>query len=193
MKFKPKTAKIVFLSAVLATVFLLMVQIRGSRATRATSEGMSTADRLLAIQEIHQLKARYMRCMDTKDWVCWSGVFAPDFHFKAGALEWHSGKEMVDSTHLTGLFDRVKTVSHAYTPEIEILSPTTARGMWSVDFLHYWPAGTGTPQGKEIVAQGQWNHTDGYYHDTYVKIGGRWLIQSEEIQSIRETEGSLGK
>jgi hypothetical protein len=187
---KIETAKITLSSALVALALLCIVPVSSSRAT---PQGMTTADQLLAIEEIHQLKARYMRCMDTKDWVCWEGVFAPDFHFKAGGRELRSPKEMVQSTHISGLFDRVKTVSHAYTPEIEILTPTTAKGTWSVDFLHYWPAGTGTPQGKEIVAQGEWNHTDGYYHDTYIKIGGRWFIQSEEIESIRETEGRLGK
>ena len=164
----------------------------GAVISRATAPALSIADQAMAIEEIHQLKARYMRCMDAKDWVCWEGVFAPDFHFKAGSLEWHSGKEMVQSTHLTGLFDRVKTVSHAYTPEIEILSPTTARGTWACDFFHYWPAGTGKAEGKEIVTPGHWNHTDGYYHDTYVKIGNKWFIQSEEITPIRATDGSLG-
>ena len=197
MTFRSKTPTAAITWTLLTVALAFIAQVRGSQTTpasRSTSESMSTADRLLAIEDIHQLKARYIRCMDTKDWVCWGGVFAPDFHFKAGALEWHTGKEMVDSTHLTGLFDRVKTVSHAYTPEIEILSPTTARGIWSVDFLHYWPVGTGgQPTGQEIAAPGTWNHTDGYYHDTYVKIGGRWFIQSEEIESIRETEGRLGK
>jgi hypothetical protein len=175
---------------ILSLALLLGLQ---SNSARAATQNMSVADRLSAIEEIHQLKARYIRCMDTKDWICWEGVFAPDFHFKAGNIEWHSAKEMVQSTHLTGLFDRVKTVSHAYTPEIEILSPTTARGTWAVDFLHYWPVGTGTPQGNEIAAPGTWNHTDGYYHDTYVKIGGKWFIKSEQIESSRETEGSLTK
>jgi len=177
---------------VLILVLVVLVTFHISNS-RAANKELSTADRLLAIEEIHQLKARYMRCMDTKDWVCWEGVFAPDFYFKAGSLEWHSAKQMVQSTHLTGLFDRVKTVSHAYTPEIEILSPTTAKGTWAVDFLHYWPRGTGTVKGGEIAAPGTWNHTDAYYHDTYVKIGGKWFIQSEEIHSIRETEGTLGE
>jgi hypothetical protein len=164
-----------------------------SRTSVASARRMSAADQLLAVEEIHQLKARYMRHMDTKDWVGWEGVFAPNFHFKAGEDERHSAREMVESTHRSGLFERVKTVSHAYTPEIEILSPTTARGTWACDFLHYWPAGTGKVEGKEIVTPGHWNHTDGYYHDTYIKIDGRWFIQSEEIVSLRETEGTLDR
>jgi hypothetical protein len=81
----------------------------------------------------------------------------------------------------TALFDRVKTVSHAYTPEIEILSPTTARGIWACDFLQYWPAGSGNVEGGEIVTPGHWNHTDGYYHDTYVKIGEGWLFNQRSL------------
>ena len=120
-----KTAKIPLLYALVALSVFLVFQVRGSPAT---PPAMSTADRLLAIEEIHQLKARYIRCLDMKDWVCWEGVFAPTFHFKNGTTEWHGPKEMVESTHGTGIFDRVKTVHHAHMPEIEILSPTTARG-----------------------------------------------------------------
>jgi SnoaL-like domain len=191
MKMTIETAKATLPYALLALVPLMVFQIGNSPAA---TQDMSTADRLMAIEEIHQLKARYMRCMDSKDWVCWQGVFAPDFRFRGGGgQEWHSAKEMVRSTHLTGLFDRVKTVSHAYMPEIEILSPTTAKGIWAADFLHYWPAGTGSVKGGEIAAPGTWNHTDAYYHDTYVKIDGKWLIQSEEIHAIRHTEGKLGE
>lgn len=173
--------------ALAASMFLTLP----SEEILAAATDVSATDRMTAIEEIHQLKARYIRCMDLKDWTCWEAVFASDFHFKAGTVEWHSAKEMVHATRLTGLFDRVKTVSHASMPVIEVLSPTTARGTWLCDFLHYWPAGVGKSQGGEIVTPGHWNHTDGYYHDTYTKVNGRWLIQSEEIESIRETEGSL--
>ena len=174
-------------------MLILAIFATGSATVQAAPSVLSPTERLVAIEEIHQLKARYIRCMDLKDWVCWRGVFAPDFHFGAGEQQLHSAQEMVESTHITGLFDRVKTVSHASLADIEILSPTSARGTWACDFLHYWPKGTGTAQGREIVPPGQWNHTDGYYHDTYVKIDGKWYIQTEEIESIRETAGQLDK
>ena len=188
MKVRIKTAKITVTTALLVLALVWLAHVSGSRAS---TQELSAADRMLAIEEIHQLKARYIRCMDMKDWVCWEDVLAPDFHFKGSTVEWHSAKEMVQSTHLSGLFDRVKTVSHVYTPEIEILSPSTAKGTWGADFFHYWPAGTGTTQGRELVMRGQWNHSDAYYHDSYVKIGARWFIQSEEVESIRETGGRL--
>jgi hypothetical protein len=39
--------------------------------------------RLIAIEEIKQLKARYFRCMDTKDFVGLRTVFADDATFDA--------------------------------------------------------------------------------------------------------------
>ena len=190
MRIKTETVKRSIFYAIAALAVVSTSQVGYSQAG---SPGMSAAEQALAIEEIHQLKARYIRCMDMKDWVCWEGVFARDFQFKAGDLQFHSAKEMVQATHKTGLFERVKTVSHAITPEITMLSPTTAKGSWGCDFLHYFPAGSTAAQGQEIVAPGHWNHTDGYYYDTYVKIGGKWFIQSEEIHSLRETEGVLGK
>ena len=47
---------------------------------RAGNKGatVDTVERLEAIEEIKQLKARYFRCMDTKDWDGFTMVFAPD-------------------------------------------------------------------------------------------------------------------
>ena len=39
---------------------------------------MDAAEELLAIEQIKQLKARYFRCMDTKDWDGLRAVFAPN-------------------------------------------------------------------------------------------------------------------
>ena len=39
---------------------------------------MEAVDRLVAIEEIKALKARYFRTMDTKDWDAFAAVFAPD-------------------------------------------------------------------------------------------------------------------
>ena len=39
---------------------------------------MDAAEQLLAIEEIKQLKARYFRSMDTKDWEGFASVFAPN-------------------------------------------------------------------------------------------------------------------
>jgi hypothetical protein len=38
-------------------------------------------EKLLAIEEIKNLKARYFRCVDTKDWPGFQAVFAPNARF----------------------------------------------------------------------------------------------------------------
>ena len=42
---------------------------------------MDDLKRLIAVEDIRQLKARYYRCMDTKDWEGLARVFAPDAVF----------------------------------------------------------------------------------------------------------------
>ena len=38
-----------------------------------------TPDELVEIETIKQLKARYCRYLDTKDWAAWRTIFADDF------------------------------------------------------------------------------------------------------------------
>ena len=40
---------------------------------------MDDATALLEIEAIKQLKARYCRYLDTKDWQAWRSIFADDF------------------------------------------------------------------------------------------------------------------
>jgi hypothetical protein len=185
-----ETAKVALRYALVALSVFLVFQVRNSAAT---PQALSSVDRLVAIEDIHQLKARYIRCLDMKDWVCWEGVFAPTFRFKNGATELAGPKAMVEANHGTGIYDRVKTVHHAHMPEIEILSPTTAQGIWSADFFHYYPSDGAKPQGGEIVSPGHWNLVNAFYYDTYVKIDGKWFIQSEEIHVLRDEVGPLAK
>ena len=41
-------------------------------------QGLSTSEALLEVEAIKQLKARYFRLMDTKQWLPFSQVFADD-------------------------------------------------------------------------------------------------------------------
>src|SRR6185436_2286817 len=115
----------------LAVVGLASLFTSAMPRTAASQTGMSALDKLVAIEEIHQLKARYFRCVDTKDWDCWRAVFAPDFTIRnsAAVAQVRGPEGMIQLVHENGLFDRVKSVHHGHMPEIEILSLTTARGI----------------------------------------------------------------
>jgi hypothetical protein len=42
------------------------------------AEASNLAEKLWDIEQIKQLKARYFRLMDTKDWVAWRDLFTDD-------------------------------------------------------------------------------------------------------------------
>ena len=74
----------------------------------------------------------------------------------------------------------VVTVHHGHTPEIELTSATTARGIWAMqDFLR-WPDGT------ELRGSG-------HYHETYERIDGNWRIKTSTLTRLHvETTGGQG-
>jgi len=64
------------------------------------------------------------------------------------------------------------TVHHGHMPEIELTSETTAKGIWAMQDLLRWP------DGRELCGYG-------HYHETYVRRGGEWRIQSSKLTRLR--------
>src|SRR5690242_2675584 len=125
------------------------------------------------IEAIKQLKARYFRTMDTKDWAGMREVFTDDVVVdtsEAGGNVVTGGDEFM--TFLEGVIGDVVTVHHGHMPEIELTSPTTATGIWSMEDMLRWP------DGSEL-------HGYGHYHETYEKTGGSWRIRSTKLTRLR--------
>jgi hypothetical protein len=153
---------------------------------------MDNVERLLAIEDIRQLKARYWRCMDTKDWEGLAQVFAPDAVFDLSQVnsvrhpitgEWTplpGDESAVYRGHAAVLkmirdsVARLVTVHHGHMGEIEITSETTARAIWAMeDLIHNVP---GEPR--------MFMHGFGHYHDTYVRLDRGWAIQTTRITRL---------
>jgi len=143
---------------------------------------MTPVDRLLAIEEIRQVPLRYCRCVSQKDWDCWHDLFAPDFYYDVPRMGRMKGPDgIVQFLRDVGPYDRVNSIFHSYGVEIEMLSPTKARGVWGADYIFYYPPNQKyEPTGKEVVAPGEQTHTYTYYYQTYVKIAGKWKIESSD-------------
>lgn len=125
------------------------------------------------LEAIKQLKARYFRTMDTKDWEGMREVFADDVVMDTTS----SGGGVVTGadaflTFLRGILQDVITVHHGHMPEIEIMSPTTATGIWAMEDLLKWP------NGSELRGYG-------HYHETYEKIDGTWRIKTSTLTRLR--------
>ena len=139
---------------------------------------MDDLDRLSAIEAIKQLKARYFRCLDTKDWDGFRDVFAPDAEMdmrgEAGDAGLVNGNQAI-ADFVRGAVDEVVTVHHGHMPEIELTTPDTARGIWAMEDVLQWPAG------GAMSAMHGWGH----YHETYVRLGGEWRIQTLTLSRLR--------
>ncbi len=149
-------------------------------------EAATEADTMLAIEEIKRLMARRIRAMDTKDWAEYDTCHAPDAtlesfgtqpaqHQPPGGVA--RGKTQILEMIRKVVDGRIKltTVHHAHMPEIELTSPTTARGVWAMEDLLWWRNG----------AREEHLHGWGHYHETYVKIDGHWLIRSRMLTRLR--------
>jgi hypothetical protein len=148
------------------------------RDTNRTLEGSIVTDpvTVLEIEAIKQLKARYCRHLDTKDWEAWRGVFADDFvSDTAGA-----GGDVIVGADDFVAFTRKNigkpsqpTVHQVHAPEIALTSSTTAVGVWAInDVVQLLPA-------LSLSAYG-------HYHETYEKGGGRWRIKTSKLTRLRE-------
>jgi len=125
------------------------------------------------IEAIRQLKARYFRTMDTKDWAGMRQVFTDDVVMDTTS----SGGGVVEGADaflefLEPTLRDVVTVHHGHMPEITVTSPTTASGIWSMEDMLRWPDGT------EM-------HGYGHYHETYEKVDGSWRIKSSTLTRLR--------
>lgn len=140
---------------------------------------MDALNKLLAIEAIKQLKGRYFRCVDTKDWNGFKAVFTPDARFDISQdvpgciLIGPENIVMAARAPLKGCV----SVHHGHTPEIEITSDTTATGIWAMEDTLHWLADSDTP--------GATLHGYGHYVETYQCIDGRWLIQSLVLRRLR--------
>lgn len=140
---------------------------------------MTEAERLLAIEDIKTLKARYFRCVDTKDWAGYAAVFADDVHFDISAdmpgCILDTPKAIVEMAE-AGLSNCV-SVHHGHCPEITITSDTTAEGIWAMEDMLRWKDATASPV--------QTLHGYGHYVETYSKRDGRWRIRSLKLTRLR--------
>ena len=141
---------------------------------------MDTLDELRAIEQIKRLKAQYFRCMDTKDWDGFQAVFAPDATMdttqEAPDLDVVQGNENIRQ-FVEGAVGPVLTVHHGHMPEIEITSPTTARGIWAMQDFLKMPEGS--PLGMKSMTG--WGH----YTETYELVDGEWRIKTLLLTRLR--------
>lgn len=125
------------------------------------------------ITAIEQLKARYFRTMDTKDWAGMRELFTDGVVMdttESGGNVISGADEFMEFLQET--LAGVVTVHHGHTPEIELTSSTTATGIWAMEDMLRWP------DGSEL-------HGYGHYHETYEKADSEWRIATSTLTRLR--------
>jgi hypothetical protein len=144
---------------------------------------MNARDDLQDIDEIKTLKAKYIRYGDTKRWDDlakllthdFTAIFeiAPRFSKDQPRRAEISGRDLFINTWATALIG-VVTMHAVLLPEITLVSPRAADGIWGMHDL---------VKMANCVFEG-WGH----YHDHYVKERGVWMIKSSRVTRIHTEE-----
>jgi ketosteroid isomerase-like protein len=132
------------------------------------------------IEAIKQLKARYFRYMDTKQWDKWGDVFTEDAELvnpqsRDVPLKGRAEIVRVVSTNL----ENVTSVHHGHMPEIELLGPTEARGVWSMFDLLIGVRKSRADAG-EVRLEGYGHYVESYRKDD----DGRWRIARLQLMRL---------
>ena len=138
---------------------------------------------LVTLEEIRQLKYRYLRSLDLKLWDTFAGTLTPDASARYGDRLSFTSRDEIVTYMRTALEPDVITVHHCHHPEIT-LDGDQAWGTWALDDTVIVPA-------HRIVLRGA-----AFYEDRYVKVDGEWKIAStgykrsyEEMQNRADVPG----
>lgn len=139
-------------------------------------------------EAIRQLKARYCRFLDTKDYEAWKRLFADDVVVKLDMAISTGGADGQTAPDLVGLdafvpvvlggVEHAQTKHHVHTPEITLTSESAASAIWAMEDLLLFA------DGSELFGAG-------HYHETYAKRDGSWVITSLHLTRtiLRFTQG----
>lgn len=136
---------------------------------------MTAPDQADDLEALRQLKARYCRLLDAKDWSAWRELFADDFlsdTLASGGARIQGADDFLAYVRRTlGAPGRV-TVHQVHAPELALQTPDAARGIWALEDLIRFAPGLGM-------------RGYGHYHETYEKVAGRWKFKTSTLTRLR--------
>jgi hypothetical protein len=142
-----------------------------------------TNNELQEMEEIRQLKSRYFRLMDTKNFDDWSSCFTADVKARYEGAPRFSASMPTDiqiqgrGALLDGvrsLLENAVSTHQGFMPELEMLDGKTASGIWAMYDRVLLPS---------CDFRG-WGH----YHEEYVKESLGWKIKSIHLTRLHVEE-----
>lgn len=139
---------------------------------------MIAADQIEDYLAIAEVKARYCRFLDTKDWDGWSDLFTDDFELDtrpSGGTLTYGREEALRIVRAS--IETARTAHQVHSPEMTI-EGDTAQVVWAMQDRVVW---------DEERAQGMGNAGltgYGHYHERYVRQDGRWRIAAQRLTRL---------
>jgi hypothetical protein len=147
-------------------------------------EHHADVERLVAIEKISQLKARYQRCIDTRDLACLRDqVFAEgaELHFHGGDYDIRvKGWPEIEAFYRSAFTPEKFGMHHVHHPEIAV-DGDSATGTWYLQDVFIDLEENTTLRGSAL------------YSDRYVKVGDDWRIASSTYRRLWEEVEPRGK
>jgi hypothetical protein len=142
-----------------------------------TADAGTPLQRLVDIEAIKQLKARYFRSIDRKDWDAFGQVLTRNAALEVPEVDSTTHGRDAIVAFVSGALTGAQTVHHGHMPEIELTGPDTARGTWAMFDLVEWPAAEG---GDRVGIRGY-----GHYVEEYLREEGEWRISRSRLERLR--------
>lgn len=134
---------------------------------------------IAVVEGVRQLKARYCRFVDTKQWERLKRLFTPEARLSGfGAVpDGATPDAFVDG--VAANLAKAVSIHHVHQPEIAPAGPDRARGVWAMmDYVEF-PPDEPSPYGARGWVG--W----GFYEEDYVRHDGVWLIDAMRLARIR--------
>jgi SnoaL-like domain len=150
---------------------------------------ITNIERLMAVESVRVVKARYFRALDTKDWDLLRSIFCPDVacdyrnaatdpstginHVAGPTEDILRGADMVIESLKQALSPMV-TVHIGYSADIQIDDDTHASGIWGMNDILRLP---GEGRLKKLFGYG-------FYHDTFERLSTGWGIKTLKLSRL---------
>ncbi|CAN5286047.1 nuclear transport factor 2 family protein [soil metagenome] len=144
---------------------------------------------LTHLEAIRQLKARYLRFVDTKAWSDLRALFTEDatLHFTQRDFGPEPADEAIERISRM-LVPGVISVHRTTNPEITLIDDRRATGIWPMTDLLRFPADSDNSFGL------LWLNGHGYYHEDYVRSDEGWRIAAMRLdRTLVESEQTPGR
>jgi ketosteroid isomerase-like protein len=141
-----------------------------------------TPEELSELEEIKQVKYRYLRAVDTRDWDLLETVLTKDATaaYASGKLSFEGRDAIVAFLRDSMPAGEMLSSHQVHNPEIELTSSTTATAIWSLQDVLVFRSSDLRLRGAAI------------YTDEMAKVDGQWKIRHTGYRRLYEEMTNSG-